>query len=48
MKKGFRNGLFNSLDCTLSGTFKNLSFEEGLINKKSTYSSLNRCSLENI
>ena len=45
MKKGFIDGLLDSLDCTLSSTFQNLSFKEGLKIYENTYSSLNRCFL---
>ena len=34
MKKGFIDGLLDSLDCTLSSTFQNRSFKERLIKKK--------------
>ena len=33
MKKGFIDGLLDSLDCTLSSTFQNLSYKEGLKNR---------------
>ncbi len=45
MKKGFIDGLLDSLDCTLSSTFQNLSYKEGLKICENTYSSLNRCFL---